>query len=68
MIFELAANTLKSQYQANQIFNTVKENCAHAFCVDLNCDYKVFENMSRGYVAIILNRINKWNKYYWIGS
>ncbi|MFQ6073481.1 MAG: IS200/IS605 family accessory protein TnpB-related protein, partial [Methanosarcinales archaeon] len=63
MIFELAAHTLKSQYQAHQIFNTIKKNCR-----DLNCDYTLFKNMSWSYVAIILRRIDKWNKYYWIGS
>ncbi|MFQ6120589.1 MAG: hypothetical protein ACE5KE_12000, partial [Methanosarcinales archaeon] len=63
MIFELAAHTLKSQYQANQIFNLIKENCKPS-----KCDFKEFEGINWSYLAIILNRINKWNKYYWIGS
>ncbi|MFQ6055781.1 MAG: hypothetical protein ACE5J3_07350, partial [Methanosarcinales archaeon] len=69
MIFELTANTLKSQYQANQIFNTTKENCVvSASLMRSDCDYSIFKNISWSYVAIILRRIDKWNKYYWIGS
>jgi len=63
MLFELTANTLKSQYQAHQIFNTIKENCR-----DLSCDYTIFKSMSWRYVASIVRRIERWNKHYWIGS
>ncbi|MFQ6071510.1 MAG: RNA-guided endonuclease InsQ/TnpB family protein [Methanosarcinales archaeon] len=63
MIFELAANALKSQYQAHKIFNDLKESC-----VRLDCDYSVFKNISWRYVASIIRRIDKWNQYYWIGS
>ncbi|MFQ6056954.1 MAG: hypothetical protein ACE5J3_13355 [Methanosarcinales archaeon] len=51
MIFELTANTLKSQYQAYNIFNMIKENCR-----SLDCNYMIFKNIGWSYVASIVRR------------